>query len=158
MLTINTALLRRTLAHIETNPDRWSQVRWRDGDKLDFAGHACVLDGAQLSDPWPVLTFCPVGFDGERCPFACTQTREVVNRRHTVVVRPERAAEIPGFPTDAYRAWDGRITAPIYEDATWALGLNDQAHANELFCETNTLDDLRTIVGRLTAGRSGTPR
>lgn len=156
MLTRNAALLRRTLTHIETHPDRWSQARWRDSDKPDFAGHACLLDGAQLTDPRPMLNYCPIGFDGEHCPDTCAQAREVPNLRHRVIVTPQRAAEIPGFPTGAYRAWDGQIKAPIDEYATWALGLNNEAHVMELFCATNTLDDLRAIVGRLTAGQSGT--
>lgn len=43
----NADLLRKTLSHIETHPDRWDQGDYR----TCFAAHACQLSGAQWVVP-----------------------------------------------------------------------------------------------------------
>lgn len=44
---INTALLLRTLAHIEANPHQWYQATWRCETALCFAGWAVTLAGGR---------------------------------------------------------------------------------------------------------------
>lgn len=44
---MNTALLRRTLAHIEANPAEWYQPNWRCGTGMCFAGWAVTLAGGK---------------------------------------------------------------------------------------------------------------
>jgi hypothetical protein len=49
MITINTSLLRETLAHIEANPEEWRQATYRCPSGMCFAGHAVTLAGGR----WP---------------------------------------------------------------------------------------------------------
>ena len=46
-MTLNKALLARTLAHIEANPETFNGQFWRSGTTMDFAGHAAIQAGAE---------------------------------------------------------------------------------------------------------------
>lgn len=125
----NVELLRKTLAHIEANPDQWFQQSWMEpiegatenecGTAYCFGGWAAVLHGATLDD-----------FMG-----------------NTYAVPP------PGESIDVFDAsdlfeddYDSRVYIGAYARKT--LGLTC-AQGDRLFVEHNTLDDLRRIVAEL---------
>lgn len=49
----NVPLLRKTLEHIETNPQEWEQKVWHCGTSGCFAWHAAMLDGAEPVTSYP---------------------------------------------------------------------------------------------------------
>jgi hypothetical protein len=48
---INVALLKKTLARIEAEPEHWNQSWWRCGTSYCFGGWAAVLAGAKFRRP-----------------------------------------------------------------------------------------------------------
>jgi hypothetical protein len=46
-MTINVALLKQTLAHIEAHPEEWDQTEFRCGSGMCFAGWAAQLAGGR---------------------------------------------------------------------------------------------------------------
>jgi hypothetical protein len=50
-MTPNVALLKQTLAYIESHPEEWDQATWHCGTTACFAGRAALLEGGQwISD------------------------------------------------------------------------------------------------------------
>lgn len=71
MSTPNVDLLRRTLAHIEANPDEWDQTHWRCETAMCFAGWACDLAGGQWyeDDPTGMYRDELIAEDGDTGPY-----------------------------------------------------------------------------------------
>lgn len=124
-MTVNTSLLRLTLAHIENNQQAWDQTAWairqyRDGETCGtaycFAGWAVQLAGHSIQ------------FDDSYTPI------------------PEGPDHQHGLAT--LRGTDQ--LEPIDTLAQHELGLNTD-QAKQLFAENNRLTDLRRIVDQLIA-------
>lgn len=131
-MSVNTDLLRKTLAHIEAHPEAWEQSVWAVrgldgcGTALCFAGHAVTLSGLELS--WVDEYEDGYGNDDDEY---WTPARQVANN-----VRVDPDSRLHGYSI-RYAAAD-------------LLGLNDE-QAYRLFEGNNTLAELRRIVGELTA-------
>jgi hypothetical protein len=133
-VTINVDLLRRTLEHIEQNPEQWAQHAWVShrhrgcGTAYCFAGWATVLSGAQLA--WDD--------DGD----------EHGDR----VVRPGADPGDHGEHVHiaSYAAQMLDLPAPVL-DYDGDYDVYDVIDLPLLFEPDNTLSDLRRIVGELIA-------
>lgn len=119
-MTINTTLLRQTLAHIEAHPDAWDQATWHCETGMCFAGWAITLSGGKWDDSSDEL----VHVDSAVASWALQNDSWV--RRHP--------------------SGEALVTAAAY--AQYLLGL-DPCDADDLFRGSNTLDDLREIVDSL---------
>lgn len=134
-MTINTELLKKTLAHIEAHPSEWTQERWITktdcGTSYCFAGWALTL--AQV----------PI----ETCKDEAVVRVELVN-----AVLPE--GEMP------FERWDEFLT--VRDAAEALLGLEDlelrdkedgelYSAADVLFEADNELCDLREYIAALCA-------
>lgn len=134
----NAELLRRTLAHIEANPGSWRQAIWRNdcGTAACFAGWAATLAGA--------------AFDPDDAEY---------------VDADSLPPDVRDALRDYYQPYGGlsALGVHIADAAALLLGLVqtrrdatgciqwDMRPASRLFSTSNTLDDLRRIVGELCA-------
>ena len=125
----NVDLLRRTLAHIEANPEIWNQEDYRCGSGLCFAGWAAQLAGGRwyTADP---------------------------NHRLAQFLVSEPAdgnSELRG------REFFGVRVSTVHPRAQRLLDLDDE-DAEALFHPDNTIEDLRGFVAALTTGSGGLER
>jgi hypothetical protein len=136
MTTVNKELLKRTLQHIEDNPETWDQATWRNpdaecGTACCFAGWAVTLAGGQFEASQTVR------IDSLPLPGEAVRTlQEVGIGTVGVAAIPDAAAWLLGLYEVVYDE-DG---TDIYLD-------NDPS--DDLFSPDNTLDDLRYIVANL---------
>jgi hypothetical protein len=117
----NAELLRKTLRHIEANPDAWRQNVYREGDTGCFAYHASLLAGAELAQPDSHIT-TP---EGGTTP------------NYSTTVAFNDAAQALGFDESDY------IEIDDFARSALDMELED---ADELFSASNTLGDLRLLV------------
>lgn len=137
MNTLNVALLRQTLAYIETHPDEWNQTTWRNtdadyGTACCFAGWAVTLAGGQFENiQYVKLDSLPIPAD----------TAETLR---DFAIDLESTAHI----SDAAAWLLGLFGAAMGEDDGYYL---DSGAASYLFDPENELEDLRRIVAELIA-------
>ena len=121
-MAINTELLVGTLQHIDHNRTEWHQSSWR----ACFAGHAVILAGGRWAIPDPDHALARV----------------------LKPVRGDRKGDVLVYGTA--EGWDGPLLrgVPVPVRARRVLGLDDM-QAKRLFCATNDLPRLYTIVSDL---------
>jgi hypothetical protein len=129
-VTPNVPLLRKTLAHIEANPDQWDQSSWINecGTAFCFAGHAVRLHGGRI----------------------------VESNDDEAYVVPPLGEEIKDTGGWWVREVGGTPAVYIQEYAQELLGL-DYQQGQRLFDALNYLHDLRRIVAELCDAAEAVP-
>ena len=121
MTTLNDALLERTMAHIEANPDSYAGGFWREGSRMDFAGHAAIQAGAE----W---------------------VSTVDDTRPTLVMSCGDLATNFVFRSSVVRTPGGQLMH-VADFAAQELGITD--HVEDALFSSATVEQLREMVNHL---------
>lgn len=118
-MTVNVPLLRKTLEHVESHPEEWTQDIWLCRTSACFAGHAVLIDGGKWGETENSVF---VRAEPEDDP---ADVRTPIAGEGPMVTVPERARRILGIGyTDSRRLFDSdntlddlrRIVAELSED------------------------------------------
>lgn len=151
MPLINVPLLKKTLKFIVENPKSWNQASWQSqcGTTCCFAGHAALLDGAEIKARPTDVDYSTRVITGRleaaaaAAPGAAYYVRSALTKEEIAAVAQARA----NATCNTVQTPTGRYTE-IRAYAKKALGLTEK-QACDLFAEDNTLDDLKEKVAAL---------